>query len=126
MYDSHFGKPDRAIHYSYVLCDGGESSITSCKKVEHSLSEGRQIYEEALVAGVVCKNATPTVEAVCIPIPQQDEENKCTDGDLNIVKNGSGLMKYCIGGKWSVICYLTHNETTVACRQLGYTTFTCE
>ena len=74
---------------------------------------------------MVCKNATPTVEPVCKLIPQKDE-NECTDGHLNIDKSGSGLMEYCVGGKWSIICHLTHNETTVACRQLGYTSFICE
>ena len=124
IHNSHFGKPDIAIHYSFVSCNGGELSITSCKKSVHELKEGRQIYQEAIVAGVACKNATPTPEPICMPVPP-NSANECRNGQL-ILKNASGLMELCINGTWTIICHLTHNETTVACRQLGYTNFICE
>lgn len=121
MYNSHYGKPDRTIHYSYVLCTGKEAGISSCKKLIHTLNEGRQIFEEAVVAGVVCGNAIPTHELPCIPVP---EKNECADGELRL-EDGSGVIEYCIEGQWSSMCHLTHNETTVACKQLGYTKYTC-
>ena len=127
VHNSHYGKPDRAIHYSYVLCDGDESAITSCGKITHTLTEGRSIFLEAVVAGVVCRyapNDTKPIE-MCVSIPEETKDN-CKDGDLNVDER-SGTMQYCTNGVWSSICStLTHNETTVACRQLGYTTFTCE
>ena len=51
---SKFGKPDRAIHYSIVLCNGNEQTLTNCKKITHSLKEGRTIYQDAQTAGVKC------------------------------------------------------------------------
>ena len=54
LINSYFGKPDRSIHYSYVLCNGGETSLTSCQKLTHSLKEGRLIYSIAGIAGVSC------------------------------------------------------------------------
>ena len=62
LLNSYYGKPDRVIHYSYILCNGNEQLITSCNKVIHSLEEGRQIYNDAEVAGVACNQASPTPE----------------------------------------------------------------
>ena len=59
LLNSYYGKPDCAIHYSYILCNGNEQLITSCNKIIHSLEEGRQIYNEADVAGVACNPASP-------------------------------------------------------------------
>ena len=61
LLNSYYGKPDRAIHYSYILCNGNEQLITSCNKIIHSLEEGRQIYNEADVAGVACNNFTSSI-----------------------------------------------------------------
>ena len=58
LLNSYYGKPDRAIHYSYILCNGNEQLFTSCNKIIHSLEEGRQIYNEAEVAGLACNNFT--------------------------------------------------------------------
>ncbi|XP_019854464.1 PREDICTED: scavenger receptor cysteine-rich type 1 protein M130-like isoform X2 [Amphimedon queenslandica] len=57
---SWFGKPDRAIHYSYSLCHGDELSFSSCWKVTHSLSEGRNIYKDSQSAGVICLSFPPS------------------------------------------------------------------
>ena len=103
------------------MCNGDEPSISSCNKVTHSLIEGRKIYIEAVVAGVVCEHATPTTEPTCIPVPNQ---NECNNGDLQLEDDGT--IEYCVDGVWSYMCDLTHNETSVACRQLGYTTYTCK
>ena len=123
MYDSYFGKPDRSIHYTYVLCNGDESQLSECKKVSHDLVEGRKIYNEALVAGVVCREATPTIAPPpCLPLPNIGTE--CDDGDLQLV-DSDGPLEYCVGGQWTTLCHMSHNESTVACRQLGYTKYTC-
>ena len=124
MYDSHYGKPDRTVHYTYVLCDGSEESVSSCKKVAHNLDEGRKIYREALVAGVVCEHATPTTAPPpCLSLPV-DNTIECIEGELQL-DSEDGPLEYCVEGHWSTLCTLSHNETTVACRQLGYTSFTC-
>ena len=103
------------------MCNGDEATFSSCDKVTHSLIEGRKIYKEDGVAGVVCEHATPTSKPPCVPIPNEQE---CTNGELRVDDNG--IFEYCVDGTWSFVCHLTHNETTVVCRQLGYTTFTCK
>ena len=125
VYDSYYGKPDRTIHYSYVLCNGDESGIADCNKISHTISEGRRIFDNAVVAGVVCQHSTPAPPTPpCVPLPVKTE-NECQNGQLRTDKD-SGLLQYCIEGAWSLVCQLTHNESTVACRQLGYTSYTCE
>ena len=126
LLNSYYGKPDRAIHYSYILCNGNEQLITSCNKIIHSLEEGRQIYNEAEVAGVACNPASPTpepTEEVCLPKPVGTGD-MCVSGDIQL-DDENEMLEYCINGRWSVFCQLTHSEATVACRQLGHITYTC-
>ena len=126
LLNSYYGKPDRVIHYSYILCNGNEQLITSCNKIIHSLEEGRQIYNEAEVAGVACNPASPTpepTEEVCLPKPVGTGD-MCVSGDIQL-DDENGMLEYCINGRWSVFCQLTHSEATVACRQLGHVTYTC-
>ena len=126
IYNSYYGKPDRIIHYSFVLCEGHEAEVSECNKLVHSLKEGRSIYDEANVAGVVCESATPTkAPPPCIPVSNITEHNtECTNGDIQLIEDIK-IIEYCIDGIWSNICHISHNESTVACRQLGYT-YTCE
>ena len=126
---SKFGKPDRAIHYSFVLCNGDEQSLSSCNKVTHSLEEGRTIYRDAKVAGVQCLPAPPSkVYLVCsnTSVLPSDDIDECSSDDGEDVSIINGTLQYCYNGDWSVFCTLTHREAIVACRQLGYTKFTCK
>ena len=126
---SKFGKPDQPIHYSYLLCNGNEQTLTSCKKITHSLKEGRIIYRDAQTAGVKCFVGRQISTIVCtqkIIIPTGSP--KCVPGSVRL-SNGSaheGRLEYCYHGRWSVFCHLTHREAIVACRQLGFTNYSCK
>ena len=124
---STFGKPDRAIHYSFVLCNGNEQTLTNCKKITHSLKEGRNIYRDAQTAGVKCLSSHSVTTAVCtnkIIIPTGNP--KCVSGSIRLSNGSEGRLEYCYHGHWSVFCQLTHREAIVACRQLGFTKYSCK
>ena len=106
------------------MCKGNELRLSDCKKVNHSLEEGRTIYGEAKIAGVTCLPAPSQPDIVCtnrtiLPVGQSE----CTVGNVSII---NGILQYCYNGNWSVFCSLTHREAIVACRQLGHTKNTCK
>ena len=123
---SAFGKTDHTIHYSYVLCVGDELLLTDCHKVVLSLEEGSTIYNEVTVAGVRCGD-TPSeqVPKVCLPRKTQTGSVECTPGILKHTDD-QGTLSYCYNGHWTGFCSLTHHEAMVACKQLGYTDYTCK
>jgi deleted-in-malignant-brain-tumors protein 1 len=121
---SFYGKPDRAIHYSYVLCHGNESLITKCEKLTHTLHDGRVIYDDAQVAGVKCLPAPLNSDTTCSNnAPTITVGSDCIDGNVTLTEKG--ILHYCYNGHWSILCSLSHKEAIVACRQLGYTQYTC-
>ena len=117
---SRFGKPDRAIHYSYTRCNGGELSMSSCSKV---IAKRRNSNSQA--AGVKCFSPPPIPNLSC-----NDKNvsltrgNECTEGRFRLRQQN--MLQYCYKGHWSVLCVLTHKEALVACYQLGYTTTSCK
>ena len=122
---SKFGKPDRAVHYSFALCNGREQSMSNCSKVTHSLVEGRSIYSNSQAAGVKCLPAPPIPNLSCndnnVSLTRGSE---CTEGRFRLRQQN--MLQYCYKGHWSVLCVLTHKEALVACYQLGYTTTSCK
>lgn len=74
---------------------------------------------------MICQPAPPVPDLVCTdttpPLPKVSE---CTAGSFRQVEEGE--LEYCHGGQWSVLCTFTHKEATVACYQLGHTTFPCK
>ncbi|XP_019848942.1 PREDICTED: deleted in malignant brain tumors 1 protein-like [Amphimedon queenslandica] len=119
MGGSRFGKPDRAIHYSFALCNGREQSLSNCNKVTHSLVEGRSIYSNSQAAGVICLLAPPIPNLSCndknVPLTRG---NECAEGRFRLRQQN--MLQYCYKGHWSVLCAFTHKEALVACYQLGY------
>ena len=53
--DSFYGKPNKAIHYGSVNCDGSEEVLTNCLYVQYSLEHGKELNVHAEVGGVNCK-----------------------------------------------------------------------
>ena len=118
---SRYGKPDRAVHYSFALCNGDEQSMSNCQKVTHSLTEGRSIYTNSQAAGVIC---TPTYVSCNDKIVTLTKGNECTEGRFQL--NRHMILEYCHNGHWSIMCVLTHKEAAVACYQLGHTAVSCK
>ena len=111
------------VHYSHVLCEGTEELLEYCQKVSLSLDDGSAILEEATVAGVVCAEATEP-PSPCLPTEAPTGPSECTSSDVRIMGDGETLQ-YCYNGYWTGFCTMTHHEAMVACKQLGYTDYTC-
>lgn len=111
------------IHLTNVDCDGDEETISDCTYTTLSLQDGKTMLSQTNVAGVKCY--TPDQ---CNTPPSGG--NGCNAGDIRLVGGqqnvAEGTLQYCFKGMWSPFCYLGPIEATVACRQLGYTTYDCE
>ena len=117
---SKFGKPDRAIHYSYTRCYGGEQSMANCSKVI-----AKRKNSNSPAAGVKCLPPTPIPNLFCndknVPLTGG---NECTEGIFRLRQQN--MLQYCYKGHWSVLCAFTHKEALVACYQMGYNTTSCK
>ena len=116
---SHFGKPNLRLHLSNVACLGTEDSIGQCNYNTYSLSQGKTQLATTDVAGVKCY-----IPANCVAPPSSG--TACSDGSVKLVggsNSNEGILEYCYKGNWSPFCYLGPNEATVACRQLGHTSY---
>ena len=62
VYNSLYGKTNRPIHASDVLCLGDEEELIECTMTLYSVNDGRLHLEDARVAGVSCQGSdeTPT------------------------------------------------------------------
>ena len=123
---SNAKKTDRiTVHYSHVLCEGTENILGDCRTASLSLDDGNAILKEATLAGVVCaENIGPPRYPVCLPKEAPTGPSECTSGDVRIMDDGQTLQ-YCYNGYWTGFCTMTHHEAMVACKQLGYTDYTC-
>ena len=52
---SFYGKPNKAIHYGSVNCDGNEQVLINCLYVQYSLEHGKELNIHVEVAGVNCQ-----------------------------------------------------------------------
>ena len=52
---SFYGKPNKAIHYDSVNCDGSEQVLTNCHYIQYSLEYGKELNNHVEVAGVNCQ-----------------------------------------------------------------------
>ena len=66
--DSHFGKPNKAIHASDVTCLGDENALMECSLITHELETGKQMLDNVDVVGVSCQ----------VPKPCANETASCT------------------------------------------------
>ena len=122
---SQYGKPNNlTIHFRNVSCNGDEATFSDCSYSTLSLAQGKALLATDDVAGVKCY--TPDQ---CVP-PPPATGNECTNGALRQRGGQGGIpegnLEYCYRGYWSPFCYLGTTEATVACRQLGYSSYDCK
>ena len=126
--DSYYGRPEKTVHYSHVDCNGAEDKLTQCGKTTLSLTAGKTILKAADVAGVSC-HGPPTTTPPCIAPPPLPPSPNCTNGEIQLVGGqtvAEGRLEYCYNGQWSSFCTLLPMEATLACKELGYTQYTCK
>ena len=101
--------------------------MTNCTKITHSFKEGRTIYRDAQAAGVKCLPYRPISHTTCLDDTVIPTGNPiCVSGSVQLSSGNEGRLEYCYHGHWSVFCQLTHREAIVACRQLGFTKYSCK
>ena len=70
-------------------------------------------------------------ERGCLQLSCVCELDECVNGNMRLVNSidndpDSGRVEYCFHGDWSPFCGMDDEEATVACKQLGYTDYSCE
>ena len=130
MPGSFYGKPNRTVHFSNMACSGSEQTISQCSKLSYSLEGGKAAMSTLEVAGVQCVKYIPPSIEPCLPVLVTDSlAPQCNESDLRLVSGNSpseGRLEFCYQQQWSPFCTLHHIEASVACKQLGYTQYTCE
>ena len=127
---SAYGKPKLTVHLNNVYCTGSEENIAQCTYTSFSLEDGKALLDQVEVAGVSCKQPN-----VCeVPLTGG---NDCSPGDIRLtVKNNpaqqinsttsQGNLEYCYKGLWSSVCAISESAATVACKQMGFTSYSCK
>ena len=96
-----------------------------------SLEDGKALLDQVGAAGVSCQ-----VQAKFCEDPPTGG-NDCSPGDIRLVAETSttlqinsttsqGNLEYCYKGLWSSVCSISESAATVACKQLGFTSYTCK
>ncbi len=125
-----FEKPRKAILLESVSCTGTESSLADCTKTELSLAVGKDKLSTTDVAGVDCIYDEPT-EPPCIVNPNIDPSDACSEEmAYRLMNNGvkstsEGRFELCHEGYWIPVCHMDSMTASVACRELGFTQYTC-
>ena len=112
-----------------MVCGGTEQTISDCSVNWLTLDQGKTVVSHVEVAGVTCVPNTPPPG--CQVAPDYNALTPvCNNGavylEADIVGSSSGLLQYCYNGQWTGLCTLDTNTAAVACRQLGYTSYSCK
>ena len=127
---SAYSKPNLTVHVINVYCTGSEESIVECTYTSLSLDDGKALLGQVEVAGVSCQQ-----ENACETPPTGGTD--CSPGDVRLVAKDSttllansttsqGNLEYCYKGLWSSVCSISKSAATVACKQMGFTKYSCE
>ena len=101
MLRAHFGQGTGPIHFSYVGCQGDETTIFNCT---YSTSFYCGHYEDA---SVIC------------------QEPECPEGEVRLVGGANeteGRVEVCFNGGWGTVCDNDWDalDARVVCNQLGH------
>ena len=128
--NSYYGKPDRTLHLSTVVCTGPEERLTECSLSLLSLEDGKDIVKHVGVAGVSCRLNLPTMPPCDIPANVVSGVSiNCTHGGVRLVDgqlNTEGRLEMCYNNEWTPFCDIDESVALVACKQLGNTQSSCE
>ena len=127
---SAYSKSNVTVHLSNVNCTGSEENIAQCMYTSHSLEDGRALLDQVEVAGVSCQKPNvcdipPTGGYDCFPgnIRLTAENNPAWQTNST---TSQGNLEYCYRGLWSSMCSISVSVATVACKQMGFTTYSCK
>ena len=127
---SAFGKPSNRILLKNVKCSGNELKLIDCSSKQLSLWAGRKQLPTTSVAGVDCIYDEPTDPPCGTKQVSYDNTpgSTCTPGSVRLQggSTSSGRLEYCYNGYWSPVCKLDPVTAMVACKDLGFTTYSCK
>lgn len=129
---SLYGKGRKPLRLRNMACTGTEKRLVQCAQYKYSYVDGVAALPQYDVAGVDCIYDAPT-DPPCVQRPASfdtpNSNNPCTNGQIRLqggsASDGYGRLEFCIDGYWSPFCKMDPNVATVACRQLGYTDYSC-
>ena len=128
--DSVYENTNKTVHFTKMACTGTEQTISQCSRSSYSLDEGRAAISSVEVAGVQCSSYNPSIVDACLPVSDTSSlAPQCNESHLRLAGGMSpneGRLEFCYQRQWSPFCTLSHIEASVACKQLGYTQYTCE
>ena len=130
MGGSAYSKPNLTVHLSNVYCTGSEQNIAQCMYTFFSLEDGKALLDQVEVAGVFCQQTN-----ICEIPPSGGSD--CSPGDVRLTTHNNstlqsnstssqGNLEYCYKGLWSSMCSISESGATVACKQLGFTSYSCK
>ena len=97
--DSFYGKPNKAIHYGSVNCDGNERVLTNCLYVQYSLEQGKELNIHVEVAGVNCQgNLTHDNISITDSLTTSISTHLTTTGKLQYVSSMMTSTTIATGG----------------------------
>ena len=73
MLNSFYGKPDRTLHLSTVVCIGSEERLVECSFELLSLEDGKEVAKHVDIAGISCKETFSSSPLVPSPSPDVNE-----------------------------------------------------
>ena len=115
-------KPNKPVLLGDVSCNGDEATIGECSATVYSLQEGKDLLATVDIAGITC-----LIPSNCDVPPTGGTE--CQEGDTRLTGDdgeSKGNLEYCYNGFWSPSCALSEIDASVACKEFGFTNYTCE
>lgn len=130
MGGSAYSKPNLTVHLSNVYCAGSEQNIAECLYTSLSLEDGKALLDQVEVAGVSCQQvniceAPPTGGTDCIPGDIRLTTENNSTSQINSTTS-EGNLEYCYKGLWSSVCSISESGASVACKQMGFTSYSCK
>ena len=115
-------KPNKPVLLGNVTCNGDEETIGECSAIVYSLQEGKDLLATVDVAGITC-----LIPSDCDVPPTGGTE--CQVGATRLTGDdgkSKGNLEYCYNGFWSPTCTLSAIDASIACKEFGYTNYSCE
>ena len=129
--NSYYGKPNRTLHLTNVVCTGLEDRLINCSYSILPIEVGKNTVKSVDVAGVSCHPSPPTMPPCDIPSESAfGVGSNCTHGEVRLTGDGhseqAGRLEMCYGNQWTPFCDIDESVALVACKQLEYTQSSCE
>ena len=129
---SYYGKERKPIRFMNANCSGSEKKFVNCPITTLSQRAAEAALSQYDIASVDCVYDTPT-DPPCVPRPSSYDTagSECSNnGQIRLQggnqQGGYGRLEYCYNGYWSPFCKMDPKAAMVACREFGFTSYSCK